>query len=135
MPSPRAGLAQHRLPPLPEKDSEMRHIIITGLLLGVCGVPLAGQEVPTGVPPRWDARGVGPLPRMGITSLDVSDDGQDLVVGTIAAFGDPNVFVLDSTGKVVRHYRVGQRWIDSVAFLPNGYEVVAVCTMPAGKAG
>jgi metallo-beta-lactamase class B len=72
---------------------------------------------------------------MGITSLDVSDDGKEVVVGTIAAFGDPNVLVLDSAGKIVRHYQVGQQWIDNVAFLPGSNEVVALCTMPAGKAG
>jgi metallo-beta-lactamase class B len=72
---------------------------------------------------------------MGITSLDVSDDGKEIVVGTIAAFGDPNVIVLDDAGKIVRHYRVGQRWIDDVAFLPGSKEVIALCTMPAGKAG
>jgi glyoxylase-like metal-dependent hydrolase (beta-lactamase superfamily II) len=72
---------------------------------------------------------------MGITSLDVSDDGKEVVVGTIAAFGDPNVIVLDSAGKIVRQYQVGQQWIDNVAFLPGSNEVVALCTMPAGKAG
>jgi metallo-beta-lactamase class B len=72
---------------------------------------------------------------MGITSLDVSEDGKEIVVGTIAAFGDPNVIVLDDGGKVVRHYRVGQRWIDDVAFLPGSKEVIALCTMPAGRAG
>jgi glyoxylase-like metal-dependent hydrolase (beta-lactamase superfamily II) len=72
---------------------------------------------------------------MGITSLDVSDDGEEIVVGTIAAFGDPNVIVLDNAGKIVRHYKVGQQWIDNVAFLPDSKEVIALCTMPAGRAG
>jgi metallo-beta-lactamase class B len=72
---------------------------------------------------------------MGITSLDVSDDGKEIVVGTIAAFGDPNVIVLDDAGKIVRHYNVGQQWIDNVAFLPGSKEVIALCTMPAGRAG
>jgi glyoxylase-like metal-dependent hydrolase (beta-lactamase superfamily II) len=85
--------------------------------------------------PPWDARGVGPLPRMGITSIDVSDDGKEIVVGTIAAFGDPNVIVLNDAGKIVRHYKVGQQWIDNVAFLPGSKEILAICTMPAGKAG
>src|SRR5262249_10185953 len=53
-----------------KKDRDMRLILSTGLLIFVCGVRLAAQEAK---PPRWDARGVGPLPRMGITSLDVSD--------------------------------------------------------------
>src|ERR1043166_31725 len=85
--------------------------------------------------PKWDARGVGSLPRMGITSLDVSDDGKEIVVGTIAAFGDPNVIVLDDAGKIVRTYKVGQQWIDNVAFLPGSKEVIAICTMPYGRAG
>jgi metallo-beta-lactamase class B len=72
---------------------------------------------------------------MGITSLDVSDDGKEIVVGTIAAFGDPNVIVLDNAGKIVRHYKVGQQWIDNVAFLPGSKEVIAICTMPAGRSG
>src|SRR5207253_1532003 len=85
--------------------------------------------------PRWDARGVGPLPRMGITSLDVSDDGKEIVVGTIAATGDPNVIVLSDAGKVLRQYKVGQRWIDSVAFVAGTSDVLAACTMPGGRAG
>jgi metallo-beta-lactamase class B len=110
----------------------MRLNLITCLLICVCGVRLAAQEAK---PPRWDARGVGPLPRMGITSLDVSDDGKELVVGTIAAFGDPNVIVLSDAGKIVRQYKVGQQWIDNVAFVAGTKDVLAVCTMPAGKAG
>src|SRR5450432_3778823 len=97
--------------------------------------PICAQAPATTKVPPWDARGVGPLPRMGITSLDVSDDGKEIVVGTIAAFGDPNVLVLDDAGKIIRQYRVGQQWIDRVAFLPGSKEVMAICTMPAGKAG
>jgi glyoxylase-like metal-dependent hydrolase (beta-lactamase superfamily II) len=82
----------------------------------------------------WDARGVGPLPRMGVTSLDVSDDGTEIAVGTIAAFGDPNVIVLSDAGKIVRQYKVGQQWIDNVAFVAGTKDVLAICTMPAGKA-
>src|SRR3954465_12646278 len=102
----------------------MTPILIACLLVGFAGGP-----------PGWDARGVGPLPRMGITSLDLSDDGKEVVVGTIAAFGDPNVIVLHDAGKIVRHYNVGQQWIDSVGFLPGSKSVIAICTMPAGKAG
>jgi metallo-beta-lactamase class B len=110
----------------------MLRILLTGLVLCIGGVRLSAQEAK---PPRWDARGVGPLPRMGITSLDVSDDGTEIAVGTIAPFGDPNVVVLSESGKIVRHYRVGQQWIDSVAFVAGTKDVLAVCTMPAGKAG
>jgi metallo-beta-lactamase class B len=54
-------------------------------------------------------------------------------VGTIAPPGDPNVIVLDDKGQVVRQYQVGQRWINQVAF--DGEDVLAVCTMPTGRAG
>jgi len=83
--------------------------------------------------PSWDARGVGPLPWQGIACLDVTDDGKLIAVGTIALAGDPNVIVLDDKGKVIRQFAVGQRWINQVAF--DGEDVLAVCTMPTGKAG
>ena len=113
----------------------MRRIWISCVLIGATASALAAQEAGDSKVPRWDAPGTGPLPRMGITSLDVSDDGKEIVVGTIAAFGDPNVIVLDDAGKIVRTYKVGQQWIDNVAFLPGSKEVIAICTMPAGKAG
>src|SRR3954462_11357166 len=116
------------------KDTNMRPVLVTCLLVCIGRVPLAAEEAKATRPPRWDARGVGPLPRMGITSLDVSDDGKEIVVGTIAAFGHPNVIVLKD-GRIVRHYQVGQQWIDNVAFLPGSKEVIALCTMPAGRAG
>src|SRR5262245_8039105 len=114
----------------------MRRTLSLCLLAGVTAA-LSAAAPPSGPagPPRWDARGVGPLPRMGISCLDVSEDGKEIVVGTIAAFGDPNVLVLDEDGKIVRRYKVGQQWIDSVAFLPGSKEVLALCTMPAGRAG
>ncbi len=113
----------------------MKHVILAFLLTLSATAALAAQEPAKTKVPAWDAHGVGPLPRMGITSIDVSDDGKEIVVGTIAAFGDPNVIVLDDTGKIVRTYKVGQQWIDNVAFLPGSKEVLAICTMPAGKAG
>src|SRR6516225_2626675 len=123
------------MPTRADRPGTVSRILMTCLLLCVGSVPLAAQEPKATKPPRWDARGLGPLPRMGITSLDVSDDGKEIVVGTIAAFGDPNVLVLDDTGRIARHYKVGQQWIDDVAFLPGSKEVIALCTMPAGKAG
>src|SRR5262249_34385628 len=114
----------------------MRRMLIACLLIASLRGPLGAQPLAKKIDvPRWDARGLGPLPRMGITSLDVSDDGKEIVVGTIAAFGDPNVIVLDDAGKIVRQYRVGQQWIDNVAFLPGSKEVIAICTMPGGRAG
>ena len=113
----------------------MLRILLTCLLICVGSASLVAQEPKPAEPPQWDARGVGPLPRMGITSLDVSDDGKEIVVGTIAPFGDPNVIVLSDAGKLLRHYKVGQQWIDNVAFVAGTNDVLAVCTMPAGKAG
>src|SRR5262245_13126415 len=114
----------------------MRRMLIACLLIAGLRGPLGAQPLAKKIDvPRWDARGLGPLPRMGITSLDVSDDGREIVVGTIAAFGDPNVIVLDDAGKIVRTYKVGQQWIDNVAFIAGSKDVVAVCTMPAGRAG
>ncbi len=113
----------------------MRRILIACLLVGAASAPLAAREPRATRVPRWDARGLGPLPRMGITSLDVSDDGKEIVVGTIAAFGDPNVIVLADAGKIARQYQVGQQWIDQVAFVSGSKDVLATCTMPAGKAG
>src|SRR5262249_60873174 len=92
----------------------MRLILTTCLLVCVCGVRLAAQEAK---PPSWDARGVGPLPRMGITSLDVSDDGKEIAVGTIPPFGDPNVIVLSDASKPVRQYKVGQQLIENVCIV------------------
>src|SRR5262249_65215 len=118
--------------------SDMRFILLTFLVTCVCGLRLAAKEAkspPPPSPPRWDARGGGPLPRMGVTSLDASDDGKEIAVGTIAPFGDPNVIVLSDAGKIVRQYKVGQQWIDNVAFVAGTTDVLAVCTMPAGKAG
>jgi metallo-beta-lactamase class B len=113
----------------------MKHVILAFLLTLSATAALAAQEPAKTKVPAWDARGLGPLPRMGITSIDVSDDGKEIVVGTIAAFGDPNVIVLDDTGKIVRTYKVGQQWIDNVAFIAGSHEVLVICTMPAGKAG
>ncbi len=90
--------------------------------------------------PAWDARGVpgtgtaGALPWQGATSLQISPDGNRIVVGTIAPSDDPNVIVLDATGKIVAHHAVGQRWIESVAMLPEGTSFMAFCTHANGTA-
>jgi metallo-beta-lactamase class B len=110
----------------------MRLILTACLLVCACGGRLAAQEAKL---PRWDASGVGPLPRMGITSIDVSDDGKEIAVGTIAPFGDPNVIILSDAGKILRQYQVGQQWIESVAFVAGTSDVLATCTMPGGRAG
>jgi metallo-beta-lactamase class B len=70
-----------------------------------------------------------------VACLDVNDDATRIVLGTIAPPGDPNVIVLDTSGRVARQARVGQRWINQVAFGPDGSDLFAVCTMPEGRAG
>lgn len=92
--------------------------------------PLAAQASRV---PAWDARGVGPLPVQGITSLDVAADGSTITVGTIAPTGTPNVHVLDRDGKLVKSYVVNQRWIQNVASAA-GNQALALCTMTSGSA-
>jgi glyoxylase-like metal-dependent hydrolase (beta-lactamase superfamily II)/outer membrane protein assembly factor BamB len=101
------------------------------------GSPCPGQEgqVKTRVP-RWDARGVGPLPWQGVASLDVNDDASLIAAGTIAPPGDPNVLLLDGNGRLLRQQHAGQRWINQVTLTGGDGEMLrAVCTMPAGRAG
>ncbi len=85
--------------------------------------------------PKWDARGTGPLPRQGIACMDVSDDGRFVAVGTIAAPGVPNLFVLDDDGKLVQRHRAGLRWLNEVSVSNDGEFVAALCTTPEGTAG
>jgi glyoxylase-like metal-dependent hydrolase (beta-lactamase superfamily II) len=85
--------------------------------------------------PRWDARGIGPLPWQGVACLDVSDDASRIALGTIAPAGDANVLLLDGSGRLLRQQQAGQRWINQVALHPQGDVIRAVCTMPAGRAG
>jgi glyoxylase-like metal-dependent hydrolase (beta-lactamase superfamily II) len=105
-------------------------------LVAALGLCVAGSQAhgATRVP-RWDARGLGPLPRQAIACLDVSTDASQVVVGTIAPPGDPNVIQLGRDGRVVATSIVGQRWINQVALARNGSTVHALCTMPAGRAG
>jgi glyoxylase-like metal-dependent hydrolase (beta-lactamase superfamily II) len=48
--------------------------------------------------------------------------------------GDPNVFLIDSGGKVVEQHAVGQRWIGEVVAMADGHGVAAICTSPTGAA-
>ncbi|MBM4042707.1 MAG: MBL fold metallo-hydrolase [Planctomycetes bacterium] len=98
-------------------------------------LPLSPRARAAGAVPRWDARGLGPLPRQGIACLDVSDDGRFVAVGTIAAPGEPNLFVLDEGGKIVQQHRAGLRWLNEVSVSNDGEFVAAVCTTPEGTAG
>src|SRR5262249_38886534 len=92
-------------------------------------LPAADTKVP-----RWDARGVGPLPWQGIACLDVNDDATRIILGTIAPAGDPNVLLLDGDGKLLRQQRAGQRWINQVALGEAG-TMRAICPRPAGRSG
>ena len=85
--------------------------------------------------PRWDARGLGPLPRQGIACLDATEDGRWIAVGTIAPPGDPNLFLLDGDGKPVGQHRAGQRWVNEVSVSSDGRFVAGLCTTPEGTAG
>jgi len=85
--------------------------------------------------PAWDARGLGPLPQQGIACLDMSDDGRFVAVGTISPPGDPNVLILDESGKIVGRHRAGLRWVQEVLVSNDGRSVLAFCTTPQGTAG
>lgn len=85
-------------------------------------------------PPAWDAAGLGPIPRQAISTHDVSDDGARLAVGTIAAPGDPNVFLLNAAGgRVIARWQAGLRWVEKVVAGP-GDTVYALVTMTDGTA-
>ena len=104
---------------------------MTGLLV-LCWVTTSiAQESRV---PKWDARGSGPLPSQGIAAVDVSVDGSHVVAGTIAPAGEPNVHVLDRNLKLLKSYRVGQRWIGQVVATKSG-SPFALCTMTTGASG
>lgn len=105
------------------------------LLLAAESVVEIGPAAARSRVPRWDARGLGPLPWQGIACIDSSDDGRFLSVGTIAPPGDPNVFVLDENGTVVGQHRAGLRWINEVTISDDGRFVAALSTTPEGTAG
>ncbi len=108
----------------------IRHLQVAGVIALACASDLLAQTKA----PAWDARGTGPLPWQGVSALHMSADGGRIVLGTIAPAEDPNVIVLDATGKIIAHHAVGQRWIESVTVLPDGASVMALCTHADGKA-
>jgi hydroxyacylglutathione hydrolase len=83
--------------------------------------------------PSWNARGVGLLRQQGIACLAVAEDDSQTVVGTFASAGDPDVFVFDRHGAVIRSLVVGQRAIGQVSLSGSGH-LHALCTMPDGRA-
>jgi len=109
---------------------KLLRILTTAVLLGITSITNAEDSRV----PKWDARGLGLLPAQGVACLDISEDGSRIVVGTIALPGETNVHVLDADGKVLRSYRVGQRWISQVA-ATSGEQAFALCTMSNGKSG
>jgi glyoxylase-like metal-dependent hydrolase (beta-lactamase superfamily II) len=109
-------------------------LAFTLALLAPTGAKANDPGGPSAVP-SWDARGRGALPWQGISCIDLSDDGRWLALGTIAPPGDPNVFLLDGAGQLVRTATVGQRWIQQVAIDRTGQRLHALCTMPGGRAG
>ena len=113
----------------------MRRALVVVALLAWLAAPSSAQPDGKSMPPRWDAGGVGPLPRQGIACVDMSADGRFVAVGTIAAPGDPNVFLLDAKGSIVAQHDAGLRWIDQVAVGNAGQFLAAVCGTPAGSAG
>ena len=105
---------------------------VTGLLFLIVTVTTSvAQETRV---PKWDARGRGQLPRQGVAALDVSSYGSQVVAGTMAPAGEPNVVVLDRSLKLLKSYRVGQRWIGQVVATKNG-SPFALCTMTTGASG
>ena len=76
-----------------------RFLLLLGLL-AFARVEAAEPATPKTKVPRWDARGVGPLPWQGIACLDITFDAKRIAVGTIAPPGDANV--LEQLGGVER---------------------------------
>jgi glyoxylase-like metal-dependent hydrolase (beta-lactamase superfamily II) len=108
--------------------------ILLALMVPLVAIDGRAEKPATAVP-SWDARGPRTLPRQGIACLDLSDDGRWLALGTIAPAGHPNAFLLDADGRIVRSASVGQRWLQQVAVDRDGKRLLALCTMPAGRAG
>lgn len=104
-------------------------LVFAGIAIACCSAADAQSSVP-----QWDARGVELLPRQGVACFAVADDASQIVVGTFASPGDPNVFVLDAEGRLLRSQVIGQRAIGQVSLSGRGH-LHALCTMPDGRAG
>ena len=84
--------------------------------------------------PHWDVSGVGQLTWQGISSVDLSDDGKLAAIGTIAPYGDPNVFLIDEYGVIIAENSIGVCWINEVAIRSNGM-LMALSAISTGQAG
>jgi hydroxyacylglutathione hydrolase len=111
----------------------MKAILLCPILVAIAIDCCCAADAESWVP-SWNTRGVGRLPQQGVACLDMAEDGSQVVVGTFAAPGDPNVFVFDREGRFVRSLVVGQRAIGQVS-LSGGGHLHALCTMPEGRAG
>src|SRR5260370_31726389 len=91
-------------------------IILLSVVAVLAAAPVEAQQLagPKTKVPRWDARGVGPLPWQGIAWLDVNGDATRIALGTMAPPAGPNVPLLDGEGRLVRSQHAGQRWINQV---------------------
>ena len=97
-------------------------------------IDVGGAAGPTRVP-AWNAAATGPLPWQGISTIDLTHDGQFIAVGTMAPLDDPNVFVLDSRGKIVEQREVGIRWISEIAAFETGPAFAAISPMSTADVG
>jgi metallo-beta-lactamase class B len=109
-------------------NSSLTYSLVAAVVAFHCCAAYAQSRVPS-----WDSRCVGLLPQQGIACLDVTADGSQIAVGTFASPGDPNVFVFDAAGHLVRSHVVGQRAIAQVSLSGRG-QLHAICTMPDGRA-
>jgi hypothetical protein len=123
-----------RFVPLAAVAALLLMAVATPVLRAVEAVIEVGPAAAKSRAPRWDARGLGQLPWQGIACLDVTEDGRWIAAGTIAPPGDPNLFLLDQNGKLLRQHRAGQRWVNEVADW-NGDGIPDLILSRRGKPG
>ncbi len=115
--------------------------LFTLALLLLAATVLPAQDLQIGRPlgkslvPPWDLRGPLALPWQGITCADMTPDGRFVVLGTLAPYQDPNVFLLDENGKILEQRAFGIRWVNEVAVGPAGAWWAALTGFPRGDAG
>src|SRR5574340_1590010 len=80
-------------------------------ILAMLTAPVSAQRSKV---PAWDARGLTAMSWQGVACLDVSQDGRQVAIGTVAPPGEPNVLLLGPDGKLAGSLAAGQRWIQDV---------------------